>query len=159
VNHIRICQLLVLTRLAPEIQADLDDEARTTPVPSERELRAIAALPAVEQVWKYMELTGELVDLRYSRKVARLAGFRRLFARARPLRERYDSGQYVGTFGSGGGKPRQCTGKRRFLRHRTRRPPAPPPPAPLWGVFTALAAHKSEDGRSSSEFWASLKAP
>jgi len=25
----RICQLLVLTRLAPELQADLDDEART----------------------------------------------------------------------------------------------------------------------------------
>lgn len=90
----RICQLLVLTRLAPEIQADLDNEARTTPVPTERELRAIADLPAVEQVWKYMELTGELVEVRDSRKVARLAGFQHLFARARTLRERYDSGQY-----------------------------------------------------------------
>ena len=90
----RICQLLVLTRLAPELQADLDDEARTTPVPTERELRAIADLPAMEQVWKYMELTGELVEVRDSRKVARLAGFQHLFARARALRERYDSGQY-----------------------------------------------------------------
>jgi hypothetical protein len=90
----RICQLLVLTRLAPEIQADLDDEARTTPAPTERELRALADLPAVEQVWKYMELTGELVEVRDSRKVARLAGFQHLFARARALRERYDSGQY-----------------------------------------------------------------
>ncbi len=90
----RICQLLVLTRLAPELQADLDDETRTTPVPSERELRAIADLPAVEQVWKYMELTGQLVEVRDSRKVARLAGFQHLFARARALRERYDSGQY-----------------------------------------------------------------
>lgn len=90
----RICQLLVLTRLAPELQADLDDETRTTPVPTERELREIADLPAVEQVWKYMELTGQLVEVRDSRKVARLAGFQHLFARARALRERYDSGQY-----------------------------------------------------------------
>ncbi len=69
-------------------------------MPSERELREIADLHAVEQVWKCMELSGQLVKVRDSRKVARLAAFKHLFAcarararaRARALRERYDSG-------------------------------------------------------------------
>lgn len=90
----RICQLLVLTRLAPEIQADLDDVTLTTPTLSEAELRKLADLPAVEQVWQYMEATGALLHVRDSRKVARLAGFQHLFARARALRDRYATGQY-----------------------------------------------------------------
>ncbi len=94
VSRPRVCQLLVLTRLAPEIQADIDDATRTTPVPTERDLRALADLPAVEQVWKYMEATGALVHVADSRKVARLAGFQHLFARARELNARWATGEY-----------------------------------------------------------------
>src|SRR5204863_10079425 len=77
-----------------EIQADIDDPALTTPTLSERELRELADLPAVEQVWKYMEATGALLNVADSRKVARLAGFQHLFARARELSERWATTEY-----------------------------------------------------------------
>lgn len=94
VSRPRVCQLLVLTRLAPEIQADIDDATRTTPVPTEWNLRALADLPAAEQVWKYMEATGALVHVADTRKVARPTGFQHLFARARELNGRWATGEY-----------------------------------------------------------------
>lgn len=94
ISRPRVCQLLVLTRLAPEILADLDDETLSTPSLGERELRELADLPAVEQVWKYMEATGALLNVSDARRVAKLAGFQHLFARARHLHDRYASGEY-----------------------------------------------------------------
>jgi hypothetical protein len=93
-SRARIYQQLALAELCPEIQADLDDEARTTPVPKEVELRQLAKLSPVDQIWKYGQLTGELLAVKDSRRVARLGGFQHLFARARLLRDRFDTGAY-----------------------------------------------------------------
>lgn len=94
ISRPRVCQLLVLTRLAPEILADLDDVTLSTPTLGERELRDLAVLPAVQQVWKYMEATGALLNVSDARRVAKLAGFQHLFARARRLRDLYATGNY-----------------------------------------------------------------
>lgn len=90
----RVCQVLRLLDLAPEIVADLEREGRSGPVPSEKQLRAIALEPdRLAQVRRYRALVegGEQGDEKAGEEVERAAaparphqrGFQHLFARAR----------------------------------------------------------------------------
>ncbi len=90
----RVCQVTRLLDLAPEIIADLEREGRSGPVPSEKQLRAIALEPdRLAQVRRYRGLVeageqgGEEAGEEVERVVAparpHQRGFQHLFARAR----------------------------------------------------------------------------
>lgn len=90
----RVCQVIRLLDLAPEIIADLEREGRSGPVPSEKQLRAIALEPdRLAQVRRYRGLVeaGEQGGEEAGEEVERVAaptrphqrGFQHLFAWAR----------------------------------------------------------------------------
>ncbi len=102
ITKARVSQLLALLQLAPEIVADIEQEDRTGPVPSELVLRHIAALPDSErQVARYRAVCTPAAPVSGGvyRKgdgptpAPRGEGFQHLFARARRYQELLDSGE------------------------------------------------------------------
>jgi hypothetical protein len=95
----RVCQLLKLLELAPEVLADLEGEAGGRPVPSEHQLRKLAGVRPVEgQVEGYRELVeaewasrGEPTETRKPPLPRR--GFQHLFRQARRYHAMLESGE------------------------------------------------------------------
>ncbi len=97
----RVCQVTRLLDLAPEIIADLEREGRSGPVPSEKQLRAIALEPdRLAQVRRYRGLVeageggeeaGEEVERAAAPARPHQRGFQHLFARARYYQTLIDS--------------------------------------------------------------------
>lgn len=102
VTRARICQLLRLMKLAPEIWRDMDQPGRTGPVLGEKELRMLAACGTKEQVKRYRALLGldapqagaddAPVDVR---KAARHRGLAQHVAHARELHALVESGRFA----------------------------------------------------------------
>ena len=94
----RVCQLLKLLDLAPEVLADLEDEDGAGPVPSEHRLRQLAGvLPVEDQVERYRALVEAEVasQQRGSKPTPPLPrrGFQHLFRRARRYYAMLESGE------------------------------------------------------------------
>ena len=95
----RVCQLLKLLDLAPEILADLEDKDSAGPVPSEHKLRKLAGVQPVEdQVERYRELVAQEVASQRSNGGASnpslpRRGFQHLFRRARRYHAMLKSGE------------------------------------------------------------------
>jgi hypothetical protein len=95
----RVCQLLKLLDLAPEVLVDLKDEDGVGPVPSEHRLRKLAGVRPVEnQVERYSGLIEAEVASREQTAVAPKPplprrGFQHLFRRARRYHAMLESGR------------------------------------------------------------------
>jgi len=95
----RVCQLLKLLDLAPEVLDDIGDAAGAGPVPSEHKLRKLAGvLPVEDQVEGYRELVeaewasrGEPAGTR--KPLLPRRGFQHLFRRARRYHAMLESGE------------------------------------------------------------------
>lgn len=101
VTRARVCQLLLLLKLAPEIRADIDQPGRTGPVLGERELRMLSPLGNKEQVRRYRALLGLDAPApgdeahRTAAKSARNRGLAAHLARARELQALVESGRFA----------------------------------------------------------------
>ncbi len=101
VTQARICQLLRLMRLAPDIWKDIEQTGRTGPVLEGKELRMLAGAGTREQVRRYRALLGldqkeeaggeSLPDVR---KAARHRGLVQQLAHARELHALVESGRF-----------------------------------------------------------------
>ena len=97
----RVCQLLRLLKLAPAIQADIDDVAADSPMLKETVLRKLAGVsPASAQVARYQELLAderapEAPKARATRPQRRVRrrGLQHLFAAARRYAAMLESGE------------------------------------------------------------------
>ena len=95
----RVCQLLKLLDLAPEILTDLEDEDGVGPVPSEHKLRQLAGIrPVEDQVERFHELVeAEGASRGKTAKTCRpplpRRGFQHLFRRARRYHALLESGE------------------------------------------------------------------
>jgi hypothetical protein len=100
VTRARICQLLRLMKLAPEIWRDIEQPGRTGAVLGEKELRMLAGCGTKEQVRRYRALLGldqpkagegAVADVR---KQARHRGLAQHLAHARELQALVESGRF-----------------------------------------------------------------
>jgi hypothetical protein len=94
----RVCQLLKLLDLAPEVLDDLEDKDGVGPVPSEHKLRKLAGVrPVEDQVERYRELVeAEAVSQHQGGKPKPplpRRGFQHLFRRARRYHAMLESGE------------------------------------------------------------------
>jgi len=100
-SRARVCQLLRLLDLAPEILADLEDEGGVGAVPSEHKLRKLNGIrPVEDQVERYYELLEEEAaglkpDAVGPNSPLLPRGFRHLFRRARRYHAELESGEVV----------------------------------------------------------------
>ncbi len=119
VTRARVCQLLRLLRLAPEVLADLDDVEGTGAVPSEAKLRRLARFEVhEEQLAEYQDLVEAEQTPKKVRQLYR-RGFQHLFAEGRKLaaileageaRSYQDLGRQVGLSGDRVGQLVRLTG-------------------------------------------------
>ena len=100
ITRARVCQLLRLLQLAPEVLSDLEDVEGTGPVPSEARLRKLAGMKTPErQVAEYERLCA--AERASSAPASRLRqggrppqrGFQPLFDRARRYHAMLESGE------------------------------------------------------------------
>ena len=94
----RVCQLMKLLDLAPEVLADIEEEDGVGPVPSEHKLRKLAVVrPVEEQVDLYRELVeGEAASQHRGgtpKPPLPRRGFQHLFRRARRYHSMLESGK------------------------------------------------------------------
>ena len=93
----RVCQLLKLLDLAPEVLDDIEDEDGVGPVPSEHKLRKLAGVrPVEDQVERYKELyEGEASGRERggTSPPPPRRGFQHLFRRARRYHTMLESGE------------------------------------------------------------------
>jgi len=119
VTRARVCQLLRLLRLAPEVLAALDDVEGTGAVPSEAKLRRLARFEVhEEQLAEYQDLVEAEQTPKKVRQLYR-RGFQHLFAEGRKLaaileageaRSYQDLGRQVGLSGDRVGQLVRLTG-------------------------------------------------
>jgi hypothetical protein len=96
----RVCQILGLLRLHPDILADIEDDDGAGPVPAEGALRKLALVPREQQIEKYEALVEAEVaaahatgSTRPSRAHLPRRGFAHLFERARRFQAMLDAGE------------------------------------------------------------------
>ena len=95
----RVCQLMKLLDLAPDVLADLGDEGGVGPVPSEHKLRKLASVRPVEnQGDRYRELceaegAGQKRGVASPKSPLPRRGFQHLFRRARRYHTMLESGE------------------------------------------------------------------
>ena len=95
----RVCQLMKLLDLSPEVLADLEDEDGVRPVPSEHKLRKLASVRTVDnQVNRYRELcevegSGQYRGGPSPKPPPPRRGFQHLFRRARRYHTMLESGE------------------------------------------------------------------
>ncbi len=99
----RVCQLLLLLKLVPEIRAEIERPGRTGRVLGEIELRQIAGLERGAQMARYRAMlgideNGQPVDLRAERQAAKVQarhrGLKAHVERARELRALVEGGRF-----------------------------------------------------------------
>lgn len=104
ITRARVSQVMRLLDLAEEIQKEILDEARTGPIPTERQLRQLARVrPHDLQLVRYRRLVAELDPPRVTawkgrprpESRARRQGFQHLFDQARRYQRLLDSGDHL----------------------------------------------------------------
>lgn len=96
----RICQLLKLLKLSPEVLAQVEAPEVSGPVPPEKELRKLVKIPRVDQLAAYWELVEaeRFTDRgrgqgRSRRSRVRRSGLQHQFERARQFQAALDAGE------------------------------------------------------------------